>query len=83
MLNLFTCIGILSPYIYKELSLDGFDKDIIRFRNYLESLKDFKKNNYRTPENQIQTVIDRWGFAFERYGYRFPDIPERKAEKIS
>lgn len=55
--------------IYSELHLEGFDRAKPRVIEYVESLKDFQKNPHSLHENDRRTVRNRWGFAYDEWGY--------------
>lgn len=55
--------------IYDALALDGFDEALPNFRAFIDSQKDYKKNNYEFPARLREKINRRLGFYFERYGY--------------
>jgi len=55
--------------IYSELNLEGFETAKPHLIEYAESLKHFQKNPHRLDEEDLQTVRDRWGFAYDEWGY--------------
>lgn len=56
--------------IYERLNLPGFAANEARFRNYLASVTNYQKNNFRFPVDDIERVgrvlapfIERWSYA--------------------
>lgn len=56
-------------HIYEALELDGFEEALPNFRAFIESQKDYKKNQYDFPARLREKINRRLGFYFERYGY--------------
>jgi omega-hydroxy-beta-dihydromenaquinone-9 sulfotransferase len=62
-------IGEMSR-LYDELGLPGFEVTESALRRYIARQADYRKNNFRlTPEERAR-VKERWGFAFDAFGYR-------------
>ncbi|HOE66131.1 MAG TPA: sulfotransferase [Candidatus Hydrogenedentes bacterium] len=57
---------------YARLALPGFTEAEPRFRAYLATLKDYKKNQYDMDAATARAIRDRWGFAFDEWGYDLP-----------
>ncbi len=55
--------------IYKKLGLKNYDKAQPYFKEYIDSMKDYKTNTYDYAPELIEKVNERLGFYFERYGY--------------
>ncbi|MCP4122885.1 MAG: sulfotransferase [Bacteroidetes bacterium] len=56
--------------LYNELNIPNYDKAIVPIREYLDTVKDYKKNVFREPEPQIaERLLKEWGFAFEEWNY--------------
>ncbi len=56
--------------IYKALDLPDFSTVKSKIQNYLDSLKDYKKNTFVDLPPEIKQNINKaWGFFFEAYGY--------------
>ena len=55
--------------IYNQLNFWPFARVRGRLRRYLGSLKGYKKNRYQLSPEDVQKVNERWGFAFDEWGY--------------
>lgn len=55
--------------IYDKLGIRNYDKAYPYFKEYMESMKDYKTNTYDYAPELIERVNARLGFYFERYGY--------------
>ena len=55
--------------IYEALELDGFDEALPRFRAFIDSQKNYRKNSYDFSPRLRGKINERLGFYFERYGY--------------
>ncbi|MBR1568124.1 MAG: sulfotransferase, partial [Lachnospiraceae bacterium] len=55
--------------IYEKLGLDGYEKAAPYFKEYIDSMQDYKTNTYEYSPELIRKVNERMGFYFERYGY--------------
>ena len=55
--------------IYKKLGLKNYDKAEPYFREYINSMENYKTNTYDYAPELIEKVNERLGFYFERYGY--------------
>lgn len=55
--------------IYQTLDLAGYAATEPVFRRYLQSVSGYRKNEYRIDDRTIETVNDRWAFAFNWLGY--------------
>ena len=55
--------------IYGTLGLPGFDDFKPRAIRYLDSLKDYRKNEFRLSDADRTRVFSRWSEIFARYGY--------------
>ncbi len=62
--------------IYKRLGIKNYDKAYPYFKEYMDSMKDYKTNQYDYAPELIEKVNERLGFYFERYGYEMIQ-PER------
>ncbi len=57
--------------IYEHLNLPNFSDVENEISNYLNSLKNYKKNSFvDLPEAVKQDINREWGFFFEHYGYQ-------------
>ncbi len=55
--------------IYEKLGLEGYEKAKPYFKEYIDSMQDYKTNTYEYPPELIRKVNERMSFYFERYGY--------------
>jgi len=55
--------------VYEGLGLPGFAAAEPRFRAYVASVADYRKNDYRLDADVIAKVNEHWGFAFDAWGY--------------
>ena len=56
--------------IYKSLELDGFTDALPHMKEYLDSVKHYRRNTYRPlPQALLQRIHTAWGFWFEEFGY--------------
>ena len=56
--------------IYEELSIPNFDKAQPAIETYLDSVKDYKKNEFRLPDEEIDVLLKEWQFAFDEWNYQ-------------
>jgi len=68
--------------IYQKLDLGDFAALRPRFERYLEGLGRFEKNRFELPAEIVATVNERWGFAFDAFGYErlVPGAPPARGE---
>lgn len=59
--------------IYARLELGDFGEDRRAFSAYLESVKRYRKNIYRFPEQKMEEIELHWGKFIRRWGYRRPE----------
>lgn len=55
--------------IYKKLGISNYERAYPYFKEYMDSMKDYKTNTYDYTPELIERVNARLGFYFERYGY--------------
>ena len=72
--------------IYGALELGDFSDVRPLFEAYLESLGEYKKNQFEFPPDVIETVNRNWAFAFEAFGYEMIESgqveqPSRSGDK--
>lgn len=69
--------------IYKQLGIKNYDKAYPYFKEYMDSMKDYKTNQYDYAPELIKKVNERLGFYFERYGYEMirPERTEAVAKE--
>ena len=60
--------------IYSHLNLSDFDRNILNFQAYLNTVKDYKKNKLvEIPRHIKKQINTRWKFAFENWEYELVD----------
>jgi hypothetical protein len=59
--------------IYHILGIKGFENALPRFESYLNSQSKFEKHRYKVSRDIVDTIMKRWGFSMQLYGY---DVPE-------
>jgi len=62
--------------IYDELSIPGFAAAESRFRSYIDSIADYKKNTYEMDGSVVEKVNRHWRFAFDQWGYDRLEPPD-------
>lgn len=55
--------------VYDELRIDGYDDAKPAIASYIESQKNYRKNDFSLSERSVELVEDHWGFAFDELGY--------------
>ncbi len=55
--------------IYDYFGIEGFEEAKPYFEAYLETQKDYKKNNFRIKPQLRDKINQKMGFYFEHYGY--------------
>jgi omega-hydroxy-beta-dihydromenaquinone-9 sulfotransferase len=55
--------------MYEDLGLPGFDSFRERVQPYLESIRDYRKNEHRLTTADREKVARRWRHTFDAYGY--------------
>ena len=55
--------------VYDELGLGEFDAVLPAIEQYLESVKDYKKNRFQTPPELQAKIAERLKPYIEKYGY--------------
>lgn len=55
--------------IYSALGLPGFEIARPEIERYVNSQKDYKRNEYVLDEETAERVTKKWGFAFAEWGY--------------
>ncbi|NHJ32693.1 MAG: sulfotransferase [Asgard group archaeon] len=55
--------------IYQTLNLDGFDESLSSFNSYLDSNKEYKRNEHTLDEETRIKVKERWKLTLEKWGY--------------
>ena len=62
--------------VYKEIGLDGFDTDNKGMIEYLESVKNYKKNSFKLGDNERKIIVKEWGEYFRLMGYETEQEPK-------
>ena len=55
--------------VYNDLGLSGFEAAVPAFEAYLESQKNYQKNQYALTPEEIKMVSQAWSADIERWGY--------------
>ncbi len=58
--------------LYETLGLDGFADAEPDFRAYLDGVRDYRRNRYDYPEEDLAAVQAAWGRYIERWDYARP-----------
>ena len=58
--------------LYETLGLDGFAEAEPAFRGYLDGVREYRRNRYDYPEEDLATVEDAWGRYIEHWDYARP-----------
>lgn len=59
--------------IYDQLNLNGNEQDKADIIAYLKTQKFFKTGKYTITKRELDTILDRWGFAMNTWNYQVPD----------
>ncbi|MEO1653051.1 MAG: hypothetical protein AAFU64_05870, partial [Bacteroidota bacterium] len=59
--------------IYQTLTIDGFEQAKPHFENYIAAQKSYKKNTYKISQEELNKILEKWGFALEDLGYQVPE----------
>jgi hypothetical protein len=55
--------------IYDKLGIKGFEKSQADITSYINSQKNYEKNNYRCNKELTDKIFLRWGKDIERWNY--------------
>jgi hypothetical protein len=55
--------------IYDHLGIEGFDAAVPEFERYIDSQRDYKKNDLPLAAHEQDEVARRWNDVFDRLGY--------------
>ena len=56
--------------IYTQLGLKGFDAAAPSMQDYLDSVREYKRNTYRPlPQALLKRIQTSWDFWFKEFGY--------------
>lgn len=56
--------------IYDALGIAGKENALDAVTDYVEGQGGYEKNAHRLSQSQRERIAERWGFAFDRWGYR-------------
>ena len=56
--------------LYDELGLPGFEATEPALRRHIAGQADYRKNSFRLAPEERARITERWGFAFDAFGYR-------------
>ena len=59
--------------IYSKLNLEGFNEVEPEFKKYISSLKSYKKNKHTIKRQQLDILLNEWGFSMEKLNYSIPN----------
>ena len=61
--------------IYAKLGLKGFEAAVPHMKDYMDSVREYKRNTYRPlPQSLLVRVRTEWDFWFKEFGYsKVPD----------
>jgi omega-hydroxy-beta-dihydromenaquinone-9 sulfotransferase len=66
--------------LYDELDLPGFEAAEPALRCHIAGQADYRKNDFRLSDEERARVRERWGFAFDAFGY--PTKPSRVTAEV-
>ena len=58
--------------LFDALGMDGFAEAEPAYRRYLEGVRDYRRNRYDFPEEDLARVEAVWRSYIERWGYARP-----------
>jgi len=59
--------------IYHSLGLEGFEEALPTMKEYLDSVRKYRRNTYRPlPKSLLQRIRTEWGFWIEEFAYNQP-----------
>ncbi|NVM37933.1 MAG: sulfotransferase [Candidatus Lokiarchaeota archaeon] len=58
--------------IYNTFNLSGLEKNKLKFENYLEELKEYKKNRFQLSKMVLNLVKKHWSFTIDKWNYNIP-----------
>jgi len=58
--------------VYKKFHIKGFEENKSRFKTYLESIEDYKKNKYKLNPKTISRIDDYWEEIIIKLQYHVP-----------
>ena len=59
----------MTEYIYKSLSIPGFEAAAPAISQYIGGKKGYKKNKYKYNDRTVRLVEENWKFALDQWGY--------------
>lgn len=60
----------MTEYIYRTLSMPGFEDSRVEIEKYVSRKKGYKKNAYKYDDRTVKIVEDKWRFALEKWDYQ-------------
>ena len=60
--------------IYDHLGLPGFEQAAPAFQAYVDSQKDYRKNQFDIDPRLVRKINEQCGFYFEHYGYEMREV---------
>ena len=69
--------------IYEKLNLPGYGEAEPHFRGYLDSLREYRKNEHRLTQEEINRVAEAWSLTIERWHYPPPSLTARDVQSVS
>jgi hypothetical protein len=58
--------------IYKHFKIPNWNENQTYFKDYLNRLGSYKKNNYQITQKELDRIVKEWNFAFKEFKYDVP-----------
>lgn len=58
--------------LYSKLDIKGFENAKPNFENYLDSMKNYKKNLHAISRTMLNRLLSEWGFSMKIMNYEIP-----------
>jgi hypothetical protein len=68
--------------IHREVDLPLWDDARARINEYLEGIRDYRRNAYQHAADDVERVGRAWGAIIERWGYEAPSFPCRLEDGV-
>ena len=65
--------------IYRHFGISGFGEAEASLQEYIDSVNSYQRNPFELPADAMAAVNDRWGFAFDEWGYRRQEAASQSA----
>jgi len=62
----------IAKKIYDQLNLAGFDEALPEFVNYIQKMKNYRKNQHTIQRSKLGMIMKEWDFAMKNYNYNVP-----------